>query len=157
MASHARLYGDVEQSRLLELYACLIRAAHRNPPFSLRLAGGGRFSDRVLWAGVDGEVEALRRLADEARDGDVREEHRAYRPHLTVARVPGGEKCDLGPYAEALAAFEGRAWTPERLELVRSRLPDGGCRAHGTRPCGLAAGRVSGRASLEAWTRKPET
>ncbi|MEU5579554.1 RNA 2',3'-cyclic phosphodiesterase [Streptomyces huasconensis] len=134
--------ADVPPEALPGLTARLARAAHRTPPFTLALRGGGHFGDRVLWAGVTGEVAALRHLAGRAeaaarKAGLVRDEPRHYRPHLTLARGGGGT--DLRPYADALAAFAGAPWTVDELILVRSTLPKSG--VPGERPRHETVGR----------------
>lgn len=123
-------YGEVPDGTLPELHARLARAAHRHPPFPLRITGGGRFADKVVWAGAAGGREAMRRLADSAAAGARRagvemSEHRAYTPHLTLARARGRGP-DLRPFVEALADFEGSEWTVGELALVRSNLPVSG-------------------------------
>ncbi|WP_413758422.1 RNA 2',3'-cyclic phosphodiesterase [Streptomyces sp. MMBL 11-3] len=122
-------YGEVAEDAVPELSARLERAARRTDPFPLSLHGGGRFGDRALWVGAAGDVRALRMLAERAlaagrRTGAAREEHRGYRPHLTLARASGDT--DLAPYAAALDGFAGRDWTVAELCLVRSRLPVSG-------------------------------
>ncbi|MFG2097899.1 RNA 2',3'-cyclic phosphodiesterase [Streptomyces sp. NPDC048612] len=121
-------YGEVPEETVPELSERLGRAARRRDPYELRIAGGGRFSDRVVWAGADGDRPAMRTLADAATAAGRRaglamdEEHRPYTPHLTLARnrVPG---LDLRPYATALKDFAGTAWTVGALALERSHPP----------------------------------
>ncbi|MBM7170925.1 RNA 2',3'-cyclic phosphodiesterase [Streptomyces sp. G44] len=134
--------AEVPGETLPDLTARLTRAAHRTPPFALALRGGGHFGDRVLWAGVTGEVAALRHLAGRAdaaarKAGVTREEPRPYHPHLTLARGHGAT--DLRPYAEALAPFAGTPWTVAELILVRSTLPKSG--VPGERPRHETVGR----------------
>lgn len=122
--------GEVDEALLPELTERLGRAAHRHPAHALRLAGGGRFGDRVLWVGAEGEVETLRGLARSVtagarRAGVVVDGTHSFHPHLTLARSGGG-RVNLRPYVAALVDFRGREWRAERLELVRSRLPGGG-------------------------------
>ncbi|MFF1479874.1 RNA 2',3'-cyclic phosphodiesterase [Streptomyces sp. NPDC058301] len=121
--------GEVVPDVLPDLRTRLGRAAHRTPPFGLRLHGGGRFGDRVLWAGVAGTTDALRLLAERAdaaarRAGVPMDEHRRYHPHLTLARSRAG--VDLHPYVESLAGFEGAGWEVGEVALVHSRLPVAG-------------------------------
>lgn len=121
--------GEVAEELLPDLRERLARAAHRTPPFELRLHGGGRFGDKVLWAGVAGALDTLRLLAERAdaaarRAGVAMDEHRRYHPHLTLARSRTG--ADLHPYTESLAGFEGTAWETGEIVLVRSRLPVSG-------------------------------
>jgi RNA 2',3'-cyclic 3'-phosphodiesterase len=119
--------GEVDDRARLDLAARLGRAATRHPPLRLALHGAGRFGDHVLWTGVTGEVEPLRRLAASVRAACLRArlpvEDRPYRPHLTLAR--GRDDADLRPVVAALAGFAGCAWTADELHLVRSRLGAG--------------------------------
>ncbi|MYZ38063.1 MULTISPECIES: 2'-5' RNA ligase family protein, partial [unclassified Streptomyces] len=82
-----------------------------------------------LWAGAAGDIDTLRRLAERAdaaarRSGLPMEEHRHYRPHLTLAHSRTDQ--DLRPYATAMDGFEGTPWEVAELALVRSRLPVSG-------------------------------
>ncbi|MEU0526714.1 RNA 2',3'-cyclic phosphodiesterase [Streptomyces niveus] len=121
--------GEVDDALVPELTERLERAAHRTEAFSLRLRGGGHFGGRALWAGAAGGIAELRRLAERAdaaarRTGVPMEEHRSYRPHLTLARTR--TETDLRPYVAALDGFEGTPWEVGELALVRSRLPVAG-------------------------------
>lgn len=123
--------GEVDDALVPELRRRLAEAARRTEAFSLRLRGGGHFGGRALWAGAAEGVAELRRLAERAdaaarRSGLPMEEHRAYRPHLTLARTR--TETDLAPYATALDGFEGTPWEVGELALVRSRLPLAGLR-----------------------------
>ncbi|MEU5019619.1 RNA 2',3'-cyclic phosphodiesterase [Streptomyces angustmyceticus] len=121
-------YGEVPEETVPGLRERLGRAAGRRDPYELRIAGGGRFSDRVVWAGAEGDRAAMRTLAGAAGAAARRagvamdEEHRPYTPHLTLARnrVPG---LDLRPYAAALKDFAGAPWTVGSLALVCSHPP----------------------------------
>ncbi|MBV8539230.1 MAG: RNA 2',3'-cyclic phosphodiesterase [Pseudonocardiales bacterium] len=122
--------GEVGDDVVDGLARRLHRAAARHPPLSLSLGGGGRFGHRVLWTGVRGDRDGLRRLADStaaaARRCRLPVEQRPYRPHLTVARADG--TTDLCPSVERLALWQGVPWPAGRLHLVHSRLgagPDG--------------------------------
>ncbi len=117
--------GEVPEDRLPDLTARLARAARRHPPLDLRLAGGGRFGDHVLWAGVAGETDALSRLAASvaagARRAGLGVEERAFRAHVTLARQRGA--ASLRPLAAGLAGFTGTGWRARELALVRSHPP----------------------------------
>jgi 2'-5' RNA ligase len=122
--------GEVGDDALDELTRRLHRAAVRHPPLSLFLGGGGRFGHRVLWTGLHGDRDGLRRLASSAaaaaRRSRLPVEDRPYRPHLTLARASGG--ADLRPLVDQLARWQGPPWVATELHLVRSRLgaaPDG--------------------------------
>ena len=135
-------YGEVPEDSLPELRERLARAAHRHAPYELRIAGGGRFGDRVVWAGADGDRPAMAHLADAAeaagrRAGLPMDAHRPYTPHLTLARKRTGH-LDLAPYAAALADFASSAWTVQEIALVRSHPPTPGVPGAGPRYESLA-------------------
>ncbi|MET9731297.1 RNA 2',3'-cyclic phosphodiesterase [Streptomyces sp. NPDC006458] len=123
-------YGEVDDTVVPELSARLERAAHRGDPFPLAMRGGGQFGHgRALWAGAEGDLEALRLLADRSeaaarRAGLDMGAHRRYTPHLTVAR--SRDSVDVRPFVDALASFTGSTWTVAELTLVRSHLPASG-------------------------------
>jgi 2'-5' RNA ligase len=126
-------YGEVDEERLPALRERLARAAAHTAPFALSLAGAGQFGrGRAVWAGVRGDVADLRLLAARAeaaarKAGLGMEEHRRYRPHLSLARAGrGGPPPDVRPLLEALDVYRGRSWPVEELALVHSRLPRSG-------------------------------
>jgi 2'-5' RNA ligase len=136
--------GQVDPARRAELERRLARAAGRHPAATLRLRGGGRFGNRVLYTRLDGDVGALRLLAASvgaaARRTGLDVEQRDYRAHLTLARS-GGD--DLRPAVAALADFEGTFWSAEQIQLIRSRLGAGPNRSAGYEA--LATWPLSGR------------
>lgn len=129
-------YGEVQDEAVPELSFRLQRAAHRTEPFALAVRGGGQFGHgRALWAGAEGDLPALRLLADRAeaaarKAGVPMGEHRRYRAHLTLAR--SRDAVDVRPCLALLEDFTGPAWTVTDLALVRSDLPRSG--AVGERP-----------------------
>jgi RNA 2',3'-cyclic 3'-phosphodiesterase len=119
--------GEVGDDVVPELARRLNRAAARYPPLSLSLGGGGRFGYQVLWTGVHGDRDELRRLAGSvqaaARRCRLPVAQRPYRPHLTLARA--GTATDLRPLVERLTSWQGQPWAATRVYLVRSRLGAG--------------------------------
>ncbi len=127
----------------------LARVASRHPAPSLRLAGGGRFGDRVLWVGIDREgvggrgpgrgVPVERRLSAlaagarrAAEKSGIAVDDRPWHGHLTLARVPRKSEPEARAAAVALrraaaelAEFTGGRWTAGRLHLVRSVISGG--------------------------------
>jgi 2'-5' RNA ligase len=106
--------GDVPAAEPLYDGLAAVAAAHE--PFSLRLAGGGRFGRRATWAGIGGDAARLHALAEHVQDAcraaGVALDDRPYRPHLTVGRVD----------PRALSSYEGPSWQVSRIELVHSVL-----------------------------------
>ncbi|MFF1922064.1 RNA 2',3'-cyclic phosphodiesterase [Streptomyces sp. NPDC058221] len=99
-----------------------LAAAHRPP--SLALHGSGSFDGRVLWSGIDGDLDVLHMLAEDVRttvkNCGVTLEDRPLRPHLTLARARRGDQSSAEEIAEGLARFTGSRWAAERLHLVGS-------------------------------------
>lgn len=119
--------ADVQEA--IERAVGVWRAAGSGAP-ELRLAGGGRFGRgrfTLLWVGVDGEREALARLARAVHRELKRErlpyDNRPFKPHLTVAR-PGDrlDRADVDADRSVLAAYRGPAWPVRTVVLVRSHL-----------------------------------
>ncbi len=132
--------GEVPAERLPELEAGLAAVAEVHPVHRLRIAGPGRFGDRVLWIGVEGQTWALRRLAEavtEATAGVTAEtaDAFAFHPHLTLARAGSSRgrrravqrvaAAELDGLAAALADYRGPEWAAAELHLMRSD-PAGG-------------------------------
>jgi 2'-5' RNA ligase len=146
-------YGEVDAAQRDDLCARLARAAARGGPLALAVAGAGCFGDRALWAGAEGDRDALAALARScaeagSRAGLTREDPHAFRAHLTLARsrsrhdAPGAT--DLRPFVAALAPFRGSTWTAGRLTLVRSVPPEPGVPGAGPRYVPFAAWPLGG-------------
>ncbi|MFJ9519229.1 RNA 2',3'-cyclic phosphodiesterase [Kitasatospora sp. NPDC101801] len=134
--------GELPVTELPALTGLLARSAGEHGAHRLRLAGSGCFGDRALWAGVDGEVRALRRLAETVRAGvtelGVESDRLGFQPHLTLARsgaARGSRRADrrtaaggLQGLAGALEGFRGAEWRAGELCLMRSETGLGGSR-----------------------------
>jgi RNA 2',3'-cyclic 3'-phosphodiesterase len=125
-------FGEVAQSRVPVLTDALGDAL-ASTAVHLRLAGAGTFPEkgdpRVLWAGVDGDVEELAGLAklaaDAGRSAGIAVDRRAYRPHVTIGRWAHSARGDRR-IAAALANYAGPHFTAVEVVLMRSH--------HGTAP-----------------------
>lgn len=117
-----------------------IAAAHRPP--RLALHGSGHFDERVLWSGIEGDLDELHTLAAEVRTAaegcGITLEERPLRPHLTLARARRGDSTSAGEIAAGLAGFTGQGWQAERLHLVGSNF-------------GRSSGPIHYR-DIKAWT-----
>lgn len=137
-----KFLGNVESSRVTDITTAMRRATQGAPQFRLRLSGVGTFPNgnrpRVLWAGVNGDLEPLqelqRRVEDALADVGFPREGRPFSPHLTLGRVrdqaSGEERKRIS--AAMLAASPAAAldatepWLVETLCLVESHLsPEG--------------------------------
>jgi 2'-5' RNA ligase len=135
-----KFLGEVESRRLNQVTAALNGPATTQRPFALQMDTLGTFGaarrPRVVWAGLRGDLTALAGLAaavDRAlAPAGFPPESRAFRPHLTLARVPERLPVEdaqrilpavAGLELSAVAALEVDAYT-----LVRSELGPGGAR-----------------------------
>lgn len=99
-----KFLGDIEISQIEPVIVAMKKAAQVVQSFKLHLGETGAFpnfqSPRVLWAGVDGEMESLRTLQqsiEKAVEGlGVEAERREYNPHLTLGRIRGGASEEEG-------------------------------------------------------------
>ncbi len=149
--------GEVAGERLPALRDGLARAALGRPAHRLRLDGGGRFGDRVLWVGLAGDTPALQGLARgvtrvagevlgvpggvSGAPGAV--EEFSYHPHLTLARAGRAGRAGRGALREAaerLAGFRGAEWRVTGFQLMSSELTGGRPRYRTVESWGLTAG-----------------
>ncbi len=111
-------YGEVPDESLAGVIEKVQRKLSHRPvpgPIELSFSGSGQFARRALWIGLDGDVDRLRALAT-----SVTTDRRPYRPHLTVARLRGGQ--DATRAAEVLSSYAGPPWRADEVHLVRSFL-----------------------------------
>jgi 2'-5' RNA ligase len=116
--------GEISDDVVAKLSTRLERVSRRHGPMRLRLDAAGRFDDRVLWLGVGGDRDALRRLAasvSAAADRvGIEQAPGRYRPHLTVARAR--ERTDLRPVVDQLSDGAGPWWSAADMTLFSSRI-----------------------------------
>lgn len=121
--------GEVSVAAVPLLRTPLARLAAARGPLTLALRGGGHFDERVLWSGIDGDLDALRLLATEVRavadDCGIAHANRPFRPHLTLARARRDTPSCVVEAAAGLTGFTGRPWQAERLHLVASNIGRG--------------------------------
>ncbi|QMU71684.1 RNA 2',3'-cyclic phosphodiesterase [Streptacidiphilus sp. P02-A3a] len=121
--------GELPVAAVPILRPVLARLAASRPPLRLGLRGGGHFDERLLWSGIEGDLEELHLLADEVgkvvRACGTAFPERPLRPHLTLARARRGQQAGILSAAAGLADFVGRPWQAERLHLVGSNIGRG--------------------------------
>lgn len=92
-----KFLGEIEPEAIPEVSASMERAALGIAPFTISVGGFGCFpgprNPRVLWVGVDEPTRSMASLqaAVEEECGAIgfKRERRAFKPHLTLARVRG--------------------------------------------------------------------
>ncbi len=138
-----KFLGEVEPALFERIVAAMHEAAATAQPLELVASGLGVFpslrSARVVWVGVEGDVESLQALQ---RDLDQRlhrlgfpRERSAFTPHLTVARVRDGlspaDRAALAQVLERLRPPEPARFPVDELVLFESFLKRGGARYEG--------------------------
>lgn len=90
-----KFFGDVRKDKLPLISAAASRVITDYSPFQIKIGGTGVFpkasGPQVLWIGVEdpsGRLSEVQRQFEEecAKEGFAKED-RAYRPHLTIARL----------------------------------------------------------------------
>ena len=109
-------------------------------PFPLAIKGFGVFPNprrpRVLWAGLDGDLETLSKLQLVVDDAvgmlGLPKEQRTFSPHLTLGRVrrdvSQGELLKIGELMSSVELPPTLKWTADIVNLMRTELEPGGSR-----------------------------
>lgn len=131
-----KFFGNVAQDQVQGISAAAARATDGHLPFQIGLGGAGVFPKpsqaRVLWIGVNdlsGKLKDLQqRLDSECEIEGFSREDRAFRPHLTIARVrrPSGARRLAEAHLRTDFSFVEVALT--ELTVFRSELSSHGSR-----------------------------
>jgi len=133
-----KFLGSVPAQRVTDICAALAPTVDGIRPLQLSLGSlgtfGGRRGARVVWVGVNGDVERAAQLQRRVEEALARlgfpTEERAFSPHLTLARVPdhvgSAERERLWDLTKALAAPEAASVTIREVSLMRSVLGPSG-------------------------------
>jgi len=130
-----RFLGDVPDELAADCATRLGPALAAVPPFGLRVCGVGCFPNphepRVVWAGIEGETQALETVAAiaerEAVAAGCSPEPRPFRAHVTLGRLR--DPRELGEFPrvlESLRSLDAGDFTVQRVTLYESRLRRGG-------------------------------
>ena len=135
-----KFLGEVPARRLKAIEAALERAVREPFSLSVRLGRLGSFGGstglRVVWVGLEGDVEALARLAARV-EGALQpmgfpRERRPFAVHLTLARVKEGaspeDRRRLFDLVRSLELPPLPGATLEAVSLMQSTLEAGGAR-----------------------------
>ena len=126
-----RFFGAVREDQADDLDAELLAVAAA--PLDVALEGAGAFGEgediHAVWAGV-AENPALRRLASRceaaARRAGLKPEHRAYKPHVTLAYLNRPDPARVAAWIQANNLLKSPAFRLASFGLYSSLLgPDG--------------------------------
>lgn len=135
-----KFLGETTPDRIPAIVAGLEQAAGGKTPFDLSMTGVGCFPNlqrpRVVWAGLRGDMAALRRLQEAVEEHiaplGYPTEARAFSPHLTLGRArreaSTGALAAFGKQIEQIAATTAETvnWRVEAVSLMRSDLKPSG-------------------------------
>ena len=121
-----RFVGEVDRPIAEDLASALSRV--RAERFSIRVSGVGRFEQRssgTLWAGVEPK-EPLAALAAKVERAclaaGLEPEHRAFHPHITLARWKGRRSRELADLLDRTRGLASEPFELERFVLFESHL-----------------------------------
>ena len=132
-----KFLGDVDVGLIPEIQSAMDSSSAESQPFDLALGNVGVFPNRsaarVLWVGVEGDMERLNRLQHSVErslaDLGFRPERRGFNPHITAGRIRDSvSNADRRRVTEALLSHEYArpSIRVESVSLIRSTLrPDG--------------------------------
>lgn len=129
-----KFFGNVGIDRIAKISPAVERAIKKFPPFLIGIGKTGVFPKpsraQVLWIGVNdpsGKLSELQRqLENECAKEGFEKEDRAYRPHLTIARLRRPEGARLLADAHLNMEFEPAEITVSELIVFRSELSSKG-------------------------------
>lgn len=125
-----RFAGDIDNTKAAEFADHL--AGVTVDAFEMRLAALGVFGGndpRSIWAGVEAgpELEALARAAERAaRAAGLAPESRAFKPHVTVARLKHANASAIARVLGRIGAYRSKPFLVGRFVLFSSRPKIGG-------------------------------
>ena len=134
-----KFLGDIDVSIVDTLLGAMATAAHDSRQFTIGLSQTGVFPNpakaRVLWVGLDGELEHLndlqKRIDDQLYiDCGIPKETRPFNPHLTLGRIRDNAPPEArSKAAEAVLGADlgpKTSWTVKDIHLVQSTLTPSG-------------------------------
>jgi 2'-5' RNA ligase len=126
-----KFLGPTSRSQVPLLEQRLLNVVTDITPFTLSLGQAGIFGEqyrpRILWMGVGGEMDHLKRLQQAVETQMVPlgypAEHRPFRPHLTLARkYIGHDRFCLDQINHLKSPEMGLSWKVNALTLYQSQL-----------------------------------
>ena len=131
-----KFIGEVEAARVEALSRAAEAAVEGFAPFRLSVEEAGTFPPRgparVLWLGVRDESGGLtrlqRRLEEECAAAGFTRESRAFKPHLTLARLRPSKDAPALSDAHRRSTFGPYPFEVSGLVVMRSELGPGGSR-----------------------------
>jgi 2'-5' RNA ligase len=129
-----KFFGDIEQTKVERISTAASRTVNTSRPFEIRVTGTGSFPSlsqpRVLWIGIEDPKQQLAnlqsRFEDECAAEGFAKEERAFRPHLTIARIRKPEGARRLAEVNKELGFEPMPLVVNELVMFRSELSSQG-------------------------------
>ena len=129
-----KFFGDIYERDLPSIDGAVRWKAAAAAPMMFRAGGLGAFPRpdraRVLWVGLEGDLEGLGRLQREVEDAlegaGFPRERRAFKPHLTLGRARGDRISGVQEALRKGDRYEAGSFEASSLFLFRSELAPGG-------------------------------
>ena len=128
--------GDIREADLSPIIDAVGKGCSSHEPFPISLQGMGCFpnsrSPRVLWVGVESDLERMARFRDDLQDKlipfGIRPEKKDFRPHLTLGRFrkPGKKAAGLEEVLSEHRGLTSPLCSLNELVLFKSELKPGG-------------------------------
>jgi len=128
--------GDMATEHLDPMGKSISEVCQEHDPLNIAINGAGVFSSRrnprVLWIGLDGEIDRMAAFRDalqkKLKPYGIKKEKRPFNPHLTLGRFRKGAKSGvhLDNLLLAYKDLTGPACTLRELALFKSDLKPGG-------------------------------
>ena len=135
-----KFLGNIPSASVGPLLDCLGPVVGGHSHFLLHLAGLGMFPNRrkprVLWAGVDGDLDALSSLQQASEEAinalGYPPEQRPFRPHITLGRprrsVSDTQLYRIGSAVSGTTPPSQVGWRVESVDVMQSELHPSGAR-----------------------------
>ena len=126
-----KFLGPTGKDQLEAVGQALTQALAGFSSLRLRARGLGVFPGirrpRIVWIGIDGDIEALRQMQQSIEDHLAQvgfaPEKRSFKAHLTIGRVKGTLNAnDLLKAIQAHQEFQSAAFQVRQIELIKSDL-----------------------------------
>ena len=126
-----KFLGDVPAANIDGIFRAISKAAEKVSSISLKAKGIGMFPGikhpRVLWVGLDGQLDDLMRL-QKTVDANLKDmgfplERRPFKGHLTIGRIK--VKLNTKTFGDALTTFgnfETQTFTADKITVFKSEL-----------------------------------
>ena len=129
-----KFFGDVEETRIKRIAKAASKAVDTLAPFDISISNTGAFpklsQPRVLWIGIEDKTGQLSKLQNRLEEECVLEgfekEVRAFRPHLTIARIRNPEGARRLAEVNKELGFGPMKLTVAELVIFRSELSSKG-------------------------------